>query len=104
LSNSLQEVPKDYIGKVEIVSGTLPDIVEDLNQKGYHHLYIDGGKTVQSFLQEDLIDEMIITTIPILLGGGIPLFSELPNEMRFEHTKTEVYLKEMVQSHYLRKR
>jgi len=55
-------------------------------------------------LQEDLIDEMIITTIPILLGGGIPLFSELPNEMRFEHTHTEIYLKEMVQSHYLRKR
>jgi len=104
LSNSLQEVPKDYIGKVEIVSGTLTDIVESLNAKGYHHLYIDGGKTVQSFLQEDLIDEMIITTIPILLGGGIPLFSELPNEMRFEHTHTEIYLKEMVQSHYIRKR
>jgi dihydrofolate reductase len=38
-------------------------------------MYIDGGKTVQSFLQADLIDELIVTQIPILLGGRVPLFA-----------------------------
>jgi dihydrofolate reductase len=43
---------------------------------------------------------MIITTIPILLGGDIPLFGELPKPIEFEHVKTEVFLNAMVQSHY----
>ena len=78
---------------------------ESLNkQKGYKHLYIDGGLTIQGFLKEDLIDEMIITVIPILLGGGIPLFGELLEPMEFEHVKTEVFLDALVQNHYRRKK
>jgi dihydrofolate reductase len=59
--------------------------------------------TVQSFLKEDLIDEMIITIIPILLGGGIPLFGKLPKPMEFEHVKSEIFLSAIVQNHYRRK-
>lgn len=102
LSNTLKEVQEEYVGKVEIVSGTPSTILNEVHSKGHKQLYIDGGKTVQSFLKEDLIDEMIITTIPILLGGGIPLFAELPEKMRFEHFKTEVFLDELVQSNYRR--
>jgi dihydrofolate reductase len=58
--------------------------------------------TVQSFLKEDLIDEMIITIIPILLGGSIPLFGELPKPLDFVHVKTEVFLNAIVQNHYRR--
>ncbi|MDX2415667.1 MAG: dihydrofolate reductase family protein, partial [Bacteroidales bacterium] len=65
---------------------------------------IDGGSTIQSFLKEDLIDEIIITTIPILLGGGSPLFGELHKEMRFEHVKSEIFLDTRVQDHYKRLR
>lgn len=60
--------------------------------------------TVQSFLKEDLIDEMIITVIPILPGDGIPLFGELPKPMEFDHVKTEVFLNAMVQNHDLKKK
>ena len=104
LSNSLIKIPKELIGKVEIISGTPQEIIKTAHSKGYKNLYIDGGKTVQSFLKEDLIDEMIITTIPILLGAGIPLFSELSNKMKFKHIKTDIFLKELVQRHYSRKR
>lgn len=103
LSNSLKNVPKEYEGKAEIVNGRLNEILEKIHSKGYHSLYIDGGKTIQSFLKEDLIDEMTITTIPYLLGGGIPLFSELPKRLDFECISSNIYLDKVVQNHFVRK-
>jgi len=104
LSNSIKSIPEGYEGKTELINGILSEVIEAIHQKGYKHLYIEGGVTVQSFLKEDLIDEMIITVIPILLGGGIPLFGELPIPMEFEHMMTEVFLNAMVQNHYRRKK
>lgn len=104
LSRTLEALPPDYMDKAELVKGTLSEILENIHSKGYRRLYIDGGSTIQSFLKEDLIDDMIITTIPILLGGGAPLFSALLNELKFELVSSEVYLKEIVQNHYKRER
>lgn len=104
LSNSLTTVPEEHEGKAELVSGPLTEVLETLHARGHQNLYIDGGTTIQSFLKEDLIDEMIITVLPILLGGGSLLFGELPQPMGFEHVKTEVLLNAMVQSHYRRRR
>lgn len=104
LSNSLDELPGNLPVKVEIVRGELKRIIEILKDKGINNLYIDGGKTIQSFLKEDLIDEMIITRIPILLGSGIPLFGINNLELKFEHAGTEVYNNMLVRSKYLRKR
>jgi dihydrofolate reductase len=104
LSNSLSELPKEHKEKGEIVNGNLKDIIKRLNEREYNSLYIDGGVTVQNFLKEDLIDELIITTIPILLGGGIPLFTELPQELNFDLVESEVYLNALVQSRFKRKR
>lgn len=104
LSNTLKSLPEEYHQKAEIVKGSLHEILNQIHQKGYTQLYIDGGATVQNFLREDLIDEIIITTVPILLGGGSPLFAEVSFELEFEHLSTESYLNTMVQSHYQRKR
>ena len=52
-----------------------------LESEGRQHLYIDGGATIQRFLQAGLIDEMTITHIPVLLGAGIPLFGSLGIEV-----------------------
>ena len=103
LSNTMASVPEAYKEKAEVVKGSIPEILEQIHQKGYTQLYIDGGATVQNFLKEDLVDEIIITTIPILLGGGSPLFGELPGELEFEHVKSELYLDALVQDHYKRK-
>ncbi len=102
LSNTLTKVPEGYEDKVFLVKGKLSNIVSDLNSKGYKNLYIDGGKTIQSFLAEDLIDEMIITTIPTLLGGGISLFGELDNPLKFKHVSAERYLDCIVKNRYVR--
>ncbi|PMO35447.1 dihydrofolate reductase family protein [Vibrio breoganii] len=104
LSNTLTKVPEGLDGKVFLVNGELPDIVQSLNQKGFEKLYIDGGKTIQSFLRHDLIDELIITTIPILLGGGIPLFSELSAPLKFKHLGCERLADHMVKNTFIRTR
>lgn len=103
LSNTLDHIPEQYSGKVHLIKGSLTGILEQLHKKGFYRLYIDGGVTIQNFLKEDLIDEMIITIIPVLLGGGIPLFSELPDEMGFECTATKLYPNKVVQNTFRRK-
>jgi dihydrofolate reductase len=102
LSNSLERVSKRLAGKAEIVKGDIRKLVEKLKKRGYHNLYIDGGRVIQSFLEEDLIDEMIITSVPILLGEGIPLFGKLKNSLKFSLGKTESFNGILVKSHYTR--
>ena len=104
LSNSLTEIPMSLYDEVEIVNGDLNELTERLNGEGYMDLYIDGGRTIQSFLQEDLIDEMIITRVPVVLGGGIPLFGDIGYRLHFRHRETKVYNNYLVKSHYIRER
>lgn len=104
LSNTINEVPIKLNDKVFLVKGSITEILDHIHSKGHNRLYIDGGTTIRSFLKEDLIDEMIITTIPVLLGGGVPLFSDLPQKMYFSLAKTSTYLNTITQNHYLRKK
>jgi len=104
LSHSLKEVPAELKGKVSLLSGTPQEVLTAIHNQNYFKLYIDGGKTIQDFLKEDLIDELIITTIPILIGGGFPLFGDLPKALNFEHVESKVFLNQIVQNHYRRKR
>jgi dihydrofolate reductase len=104
LSTTLHSVPEAYKEKAEIVKGPVSEILGKINQKGFTNLYIDGAKTIQSFLRADLIDELIITTIPVLLGGGTSLFGELPAKMELEHLESKVYLNALVQDRYRRKK
>lgn len=104
LSTTMGKVPEAFKDKAEVVKGTPVKVTEQLNKRGFNRLYIDGGKTIQSFLREDMIDELIITRIPILLGGGFPLFADLPQEMEFEHLKSELLLNALTQDSYRRKR
>jgi len=104
LSNTMTRVPEGYEDKIFLVKGSLVTVVASLNEQGYNNLYIDGGITIQNFLKEDLIDEMIITTIPVLLGGGSPLFGELVTPLSFELTDSETLINQLVQSHFTRVR
>ena len=103
LSNCLQNVPEELVDSAEILSGHTPrTLVNYLDGRGYHNLYVDGGHTVQTFLADDLIDEMTITRVPILLGEGIPLFGKLATQLKFQHQKTELFNNALVKSTYSR--
>lgn len=104
LSNTMTEIPVYYKDKVSIVKGPLIQVLESIHANGHMRLYIDGGRTIQSFLQEDLIDELILSTIPIILGGGHTLFSELSNPLHFELVNSKTYLNQITQTKYQRKR
>ena len=102
MSSSLTEVPDGLKGKVEILSGSLSGVLSEIESQGFKSLYIDGGKLIQSFLYEDLIDELIVTRIPILLGGGIPLFGKLNSPLRFTHIETKIHNDALVMTRYAR--
>jgi dihydrofolate reductase len=102
LSHALKEVPAAINDKVTLLYGAENEILKKIHKLGYNNLYIDGGRVVQGFLKANLIDELRITSMPILLGGGFPLFTELPNVLNFKHLKTVVFLDQVVQSHYER--
>lgn len=104
LSNTMTEVPEGYQDKVFLINGELTQVVADLNQQGYHDLYIDGGITIQNFLKQELIDQLTITTIPVLLGGGVKLFGDLESMQNYKLVESTVYLDTIVQSHYARVR
>ncbi|MEM9808331.1 MAG: dihydrofolate reductase family protein [Cyanobacteria bacterium P01_D01_bin.56] len=105
LSNRLKSVPENLVGHVEIIADRqVNSLVAYLQGRGYEHLYIDGGQTIQNFLSEDMIDGMIITRVPIVLGEGIPLFGNLANRLHFQHEKTDVFTNGLVKSSYVRVR
>ena len=87
-------------GVVEQMAGPPVDIVSRLAASGAKHLYVDGGITIQRFLAAGLIQRLIITRVPVLIGDGIPLFGILPRDVRLRHVMTRHYPSGLVQSEY----
>jgi dihydrofolate reductase len=87
-------------GVVEQMAGPPAEIVPQLAARGVHHLYIDGGITIQRFLHAGLIQRLIITRVPVLIGEGVPLFGTLPRDIRLRHVATRHYPSGLVQSEY----
>jgi dihydrofolate reductase len=87
-------------GIVEQMAGTPAEIVSRLAAGGAKHLYIDGGITIQQFLRAGLIQRLIITRVPVLIGEGIPLFSSLRHDIRLRHIGTKHYPSGLVSSEY----
>ena len=86
---------------VEQMSGAPTDIVAELAARGIQHLYVDGGITIQRFLQAGLIHRLIITRVPVLIGVGIPLFGPLQRDITLTHVATRQYASGLVQSEYV---
>ena len=87
-------------GVVEQMDGPPADIVSRLAASGAHHLYVDGGITIQRFLRAGLIERLIITRVPVLIGEGVPLFGPLPRDIRLRHVATRHFPSGLVQTEY----
>jgi len=100
LSSREVDIPSDIAKTVESLCAPPREVVRRLSERGFKHLYIDGGKTIQKFLSEGLIQRLIITKVPILIGTGIPLFSLLPHDVKLHHLETRQFKNGLVQSKY----
>ena len=97
-------VPSELQDRVEVSSADPASILALLERDSIRHVYVDGGLVIQSFLAAGLIDDVIVTRIPVLIGEGIPLFGPLPEDQPLEHVETRVIslaaVHGIVQSHY----
>lgn len=85
-------------------SGTLKPLIDRLAAGGVKHVYLDGGKAIRQGLEEDLVDDMTINTVPLTIGAGRPLFGCAPHTNAWKLDWVRQSRAGCVQAHYLRKR
>lgn len=100
MSRSGRKIPDHLEGKVRIVSQTPTELFQQLKKEGWKRAYIDGGELVSSFLREGLIQELVLTVIPILLGDGRRLFGEFDREIELNLLSSKTLDSKFVQLHY----
>jgi dihydrofolate reductase len=84
--------------------GALAPLFKRLGDDGVKHVYLDGGRTIRQGLDEDLVDDMTISTVPVTIGAGIPLFGGAPCTTLWKLTSSNVYASGLVSSRYERSR
>ena len=94
------QIPKELAKTVTTMSGKISAILSHLETLGMKHLYIDGGVTIQKFLNAGAIERLIINRIPVLIGKGIPLFGPVDQDIKLSHIGTKTYPSGLVQSEY----
>ena len=92
---------KTSVAVVERLSGTPAEVLATVESRGFRHAYVDGGITIQRFLSAGLIQNLVITYVPVLIGSGIPLFGPLDHDLRLRHVRTKVLSSGLVQSEYV---
>ena len=94
------DVPASLVDVVEPTALAPSQLLDELRLRRFEHVYVDGGRTVQGFLRAGLIDELIITQIPVLIGQGIPLFGDLLTDVKLHHVDTVVFENGCVQTRH----
>ncbi len=93
-------VPEDLKDQLRFSSLDPKNLLEELAGRNIRRVYVDGGQLVQSFLGEGLIQDMVITTVPVLIGGGRSLFGELSHDIDLELVYSRSFPSGLVQSTY----
>jgi len=100
LSSRPLDLSAAHGGVVEQMAGPPAEIVSQLAASGAHHVYVDGGITIQGFLRAGLIQRLVVTRVPVLIGEGVPLFGALSHDIRLRHVATRHYPSGLVSSEY----
>ncbi|MBY4897749.1 dihydrofolate reductase family protein [Cupriavidus sp. AU9028] len=93
-------VPEALQGKVRFTGASPRELMDSLAGEGVRRIYLDGGQVVQSFLREGLVEDMVITTAPVLIGSGRPLFGTLASDVDLVLVSSRSFPSGLVQSTY----
>ena len=93
-----QPVPAHLEGKLRFSCSTPAQAMAELAAQGVRRVYVDGGQLVQSFLRDGLIADMVVTTVPVLIGAGRPLFGALPRDVSLALESSRHFPSGLVQS------
>jgi dihydrofolate reductase len=99
LSSGSPHIPDDLRGKVEVMYCPPAEVLNRLAGAS-RHIYVDGGKTIQGFLNAGLVDDITITQLPILIGEGISLFGRLAHDIMLQLVHSKTFKSGFVQSKY----
>lgn len=93
------------VGRTTFYTGNLSELVKQLKSEKGKNIYCDGGaEVINELLKHDLIDEFIISVIPVLLGNGTRLFKDGRPEQTLEFVQAKTFETGLMQLHYIRKR
>lgn len=99
----ITRTPRQNVGSVKFYSGDLKALVDKLKSENGKNIFCDGGaEIVHELLKENLIDEFIISVIPIIVGNGTKLFKDGRPELKLELVSTKQFDKGLTQLHYKR--
>lgn len=82
------------------IGRSLDDLLDTAQSSGVRHVYADGGRLITEFLRRGLITEITITTVPVIIGSGLPLFGVIDGDISLEHLRTTTLGRGIVQTAY----
>ena len=100
MSNTIKEAPENLRDRIEMYCGNPSELITKLESEGFKHAYIDGGATITSFMNFNLINEMTITKAPILLGDGKPLFGKFNKQINLNNAQVKSFPNDFIQIKY----
>ncbi|MCP4504215.1 MAG: dihydrofolate reductase [Deltaproteobacteria bacterium] len=102
MSRTLNEkdVPEAIKEHVRVSALSPADVMAELAQNGKKRAYIDGGRLVQSFVRAGLVEDFIVTTVPVFLGDGLRLFGPVDSDIHLELVDVKSFKCGMVQAHH----
>lgn len=93
------------VGRTTFYTGNINELVKQLKSEKGKNIYCDGGaEVINELLKHALIDEFIISVIPVLLGNGTRLFKDGRPEQTLEFEKAKTFETGLIQLHYQRKK
>lgn len=96
-----QKAPLRLEKKVEFVSEDIGKFVHNLKENTEDDIWLVGGsQLIKIFLEENLVQDMIVFVVPVILGSGIPLFDHIGKEIRLKTGRIEKYENGLVRLEY----
>ena len=99
----ITRTPRPPIDKITFYTGNLKELITSLTKKEGKNIFCDGGaQVIHTLLQDDLVDEIILSVVPTLIGDGIKLFKDGRPELKLELVSSKAYDTGLIQSQYRR--